>query len=104
MRAEIRGPIAAQRFPLGFRTFAQLALPAEWKNQEAGAQHNDWHLAVRPSAKTEDGFKCVTADDDHVDGGNEFVVAVGFTAALGQEIQPAIGTGDEAINAGADEN
>lgn len=73
------------------------------KIERVAAEHNDLRVAVGPFGKSEDRLKCLAAEDDYIDGRNEFAVAVGFTAALRQEIQIAIGTGDKAINAGTDE-
>ncbi len=68
------------------------------------AEDDDALVAVRPGSHREDGFESLAADDDGVDAGDEFVVAVGLASAFGEEVESAVGAGDEAVKAGADED
>jgi hypothetical protein len=51
-----------------------------------------------------DGLERVAADDQRIDRGDEGLIAVLFPAAGRQPIEAAVGTGDEAVEAGGDED
>jgi hypothetical protein len=74
------------------------------KIDRAATQDYDALVAVGPRLHGQNGFESFAADHDGVDGGYEFVVAVGFASAFGQKVERAIGAGDEAVEAGADED
>src|SRR5579871_5115039 len=72
--------------------------------QRAAAQDEDGLAAIRPFGKGENNFESVAADDESVDAGHELGVAVRFAAAGRKEIQVTVGTRNETVNAGTDEN
>lgn len=76
----------------------------EWRQVESStAQDNDAFCAIRPFGQGEDDFEGLAPDDDNIDGGYELIVAVGFASTFGQKIELTIRTGDESVEADADE-
>jgi hypothetical protein len=61
-------------------------------------------LAIGPFRKGQDGFEGVATYYEGIDAGYEFVVAVRLTTVHREKIESAVGAGDEAVEAGADED
>src|ERR1700739_4940817 len=72
--------------------------------ERLAAKHDDALLLVRPFGISEHDFERFAAEENRVEAGEEFGVAVRLSAAGRKEIESIIGTGDEAVDAGADEN
>ena len=68
------------------------------------AQDDDAFVGLRPGLHRENRFEGVAADDDCVNAGDEFVIAVRFAAVGGEKVELAVWPGDEAVEAGADED
>ena len=61
-------------------------------------------VAIGPFGKSEDDLESFAANDEGVDAGHEFVVAVGFAAIGGQEVVGAVTARDEAVETSSDED
>ena len=57
--------------------------PDRGRGQRAGAEDEYGLRAVRPRVERQHGLVRVPPDDERIHGGDEFLVAVGFTAAGG---------------------
>ena len=70
----------------------------------ARAQNDDLFVAVGPFRKGENDLVRSAADYENIDAGDELVVAMGFASVSRQEIEGVVEAGDEAVDAGADED
>src|SRR6185503_5693287 len=72
--------------------------------QGSPAQHIDRLLAVGPGIEGKDRFIRLPTDDQRVHRRHEGFVAVFLAATVREPIQATVGSSDEAVEAGADEN
>ena len=72
--------------------------------ERTSTENENRFLAIRPRIKRQDRLKSLAPDDKRVHRGHEFIVAVRFATAGRQEIKLAVGSGDEAVDAGPDKD
>jgi len=65
------------------------------------AEHKHRLLTVRPRVERQDRVVCLTAQHQRIDGGHELGVAMGFPATRRKEIEVAVLSSDEAVEARA---
>jgi len=74
------------------------------KIQRLSAQNYNGLRAIRPLREGTNCFKSIPTDYESVNAGEELAIAVRFASIGWEEVERAIETGDESIDAGADED
>ena len=78
--------------------------PERGGGERAGAEHEHRLVAIGPRLERQDGLERLAADDQRIHRGHELLVAVRFAAARRQEIEVAIQSSDETVEARADKD
>src|SRR3989441_1785954 len=72
--------------------------------ERASAEHEHPLLTIGPRLKGQNRLERLAAYDQRIHRRHEFVVAVGFATAWWQEVEIAVGSSDEAVEAGANKD
>src|SRR5207247_6643938 len=77
--------------------------PRRSRSNRTTAEHEDRLLSVGPLVKAEGRLEGLSADDQCIHRGHEFLVAMRFNLGW-EKIEGAIGSSDEAVEAGANKD
>ena len=72
--------------------------------ERATAEDEHGLLGVGPRIKGQDRFECISADDQRVHCGHEFIVAVRLATAWGKKVEIAVASRNEAIKTRPDKD
>src|SRR5206468_10146964 len=77
--------------------------PRRSRSNRTTAEHEDRLLSVGPLVKAEGRLEGLSADDQRIHRGHEFLVAMRFNLDW-EKIEGAVGSSDEAVEAGANKD